>query len=272
MNNAAIIATSEKPEWPRVRVNGVALDPRDIANEMQYHPADSRDDAVFLAAQALVIRELLEQRAAELNIEVQPRPDESDEEALIRGLIEHEVQLPEANEATLRQVYDANPARFMTAPLVAARHILLAAAPDDAIERSRLREHALQIIVQLRNWPDRFAELARRHSACSSKEQGGELGQISAGQTVPEFERQLMRLPEGLAGQPIESRYGMHVVFIDQRIEGRQLPFDLVRESIRADLIERVWNKAVVQYLETLIGNAEIDGIVLRGATSPLMQ
>lgn len=272
MNSAAIIATSEKPEWPRVRVNGVAIDRRDIAQEMQYHPADSRDDAVYLAAQALVIRELLEQRAAELNIEVQPQPDESDEEALIRGLIEREVKLPEADEATLQQVYQANTARFVTAPLVAARHILLAAAPDDSVERSRLRERALEIISELKNWPDRFAELARRHSGCPSKEQGGELGQLSVGQTVPEFERQLLRLPEGLATQPIESRYGMHVVFIDQRIEGRQLPFELVRETIRGDLAERVWNKAVVQYLETLIGEADIDGIVLRGATSALLQ
>lgn len=272
MNSAAIIATSEKPEWPRVRINGVDLDPRDIAHEMQYHPADSRDDAVYLAAQALVIRELLEQRAAELNIEARPGSDESDGEALIRTLIETEVKLPAADDASLRQVYEANPERFTSAPLVALRHILFAAAPDDVVARSHLREQALAVIDELRRWPDRFAELARRHSACPSKEQGGELGQISAGQTVPEFERQLMRLPEGLAGQPLESRYGFHVVHVDMRIEGRRLPFEMVREAIAADLSDRVWNKAVVQYLETLIGEADIDGIVLRGATSPLMQ
>lgn len=272
MNSSAIIATSVRPEWPRVFVNGVAIRAEDIAHEMQYHPADSRDDAVFLAAQALVLRELLEQRAAELNIEASPRPDESDDEALIRALIEAEVKLPEADEASLRQIYDANPERFTTAPLVAARHILLAAAPDDVAGRSRLRERALTVIDELKRWPDRFAEMARRHSACPSKEQGGELGQLSAGQTVPEFERQLMRLPQGLAGQPLESRYGFHIVYVDMRIEGRKLPFELVCETIRGDLSERVWNKAVVQYLETLVGEADIEGIVLRGATSALLQ
>lgn len=272
MNSSAIIATSVRPEWPHVSVNGTPIRPEDIAHEMQYHPADSRDDAVFLAAQALVLRELLEQRAAELNIEAATREGESDDEALIRTLIETEVTLPEADEASLRQVYDANPERFTTAPLVAVRHILLAAAPDDVAGRSRLREQALTVIDELKRWPDRFAELARRHSACPSKEQGGELGQLSAGQTVREFERQLMRLPKGLAGQPVESRYGFHVVHIDMRIEGRKLPFELVREAIAEDLSRRVWNKAVVQYLETLIGEADIDGIVLRGATSPLLQ
>ncbi|WP_304640258.1 peptidylprolyl isomerase [Pseudomonas sp.] len=272
MNSSAIIATSEKPEWPRVRVNGVPLDPKNIALEMQYHPAESRDEAVFLAAQALVIRELLEQRAAELDLLVMPEADESEEEALFRVLIEREVLIPEADEATLVHYYESNPARFTTAPLLAARHILLAAAPDDIVERSRLRDTALALIAELQAAPDRFADLARRHSACPSKEQGGELGQLSPGQTVPEFERQLMRLPEGLSLQPLESRFGFHVVWVDMRIEGRKLPYELVRDDIRRELAERVGNKAVVQYLETLVGQAEIDGILMRGADTPLLQ
>ena len=114
--------------------------------------------------------------------------------------------------------------------------------------------------------------MATLHSGCPSREQGGDLGQLSLGQTVPEFERQLLRLPLGLAGQPVESRYGFHIVEVQQRVEGRQLPFSAVRESIREELDGRVWNKAVVQYLETLVGQARIEGIALRAATSPLLQ
>jgi peptidyl-prolyl cis-trans isomerase C len=45
-----------------------------------------------------------------------------------------------------------------------------------------------------------------------------------------------------------------------------------VRDDIRRELAERVGNKAVVQYLETLVGQAEIDGILMRGADTPLLQ
>jgi peptidyl-prolyl cis-trans isomerase C len=114
--------------------------------------------------------------------------------------------------------------------------------------------------------------LATQYSDCPSKQQGGALGQLSSGQTVAEFERQLLRLDEGLAGQPLESRYGFHIVLVDQRIDGKQLPFELVRDSIQAELAERVWQKAVVQYIETLIAEAGIEGIVMRGAGSPLLQ
>ena len=118
----------------------------------------------------------------------------------------------------------------------------------------------------------RFAELALTHSACPSKVQGGALGQISKGQTVPEFERQLFKLPAGLASQPIESRYGGHVVSVDQRLEGKLLPYEIVADSIRGLLQQGVWQKAVSQYLQTLIGAADIVGIRLQGADSPLVQ
>ena len=76
----------------------------------------------------------------------------------------------------------------------------------------------------------------------------------------------------GLVGQPLESRYGFHVVYVDQRIEGVQLPYDAVAQDIRRELYQRVWQKAVAQYLQTLVGAADIQGINLAGADSPLVQ
>ncbi|EMR44821.1 peptidyl-prolyl cis-trans isomerase, PpiC-type [Pseudomonas putida LS46] len=89
---------------------------------------------------------------------------------------------------------------------------------------------------------------------------------------MPEFERQLLRLPLGLAQQPLESRYGVHLVWVDQRIEGRALPFEVVHEAIRAELDQRVWQVAMGQYLANLIGQADIRGIALDGSDAPLMQ
>jgi peptidyl-prolyl cis-trans isomerase C len=91
-------------------------------------------------------------------------------------------------------------------------------------------------------------------------ETGGSLGQIGKGQTVPEFERQLFNLPEGLASAPIESRYGMHIVLIAHREEGQQLPFDMAHARIRDYLNEKVRRKAIAQYIEALINDARIEG------------
>ncbi len=266
-----LIASSEQ-EWPRIRVNGVTIAPEAMAQELQYHPAESREEALFLAAQALVIRELLQQRIVELGLSVTPAPGQSEEEAATALLIEREVLLPECDEASCRRYYEGNSSRYATAPLLAVRHILLECAPEDAEARSLAKEKAESLLALLQEDAGRFAELAQAHSACPSKAQAGSLGQISKGQTVPEFERQLFKLPAGLARQPIESRYGWHVVSIDQRLEGKTLPYEMVAGSIRALLEQGVWQKAVAQYLQTLIGAADIVGIQLQGADSPLLQ
>ena len=101
---------------------------------------------------------------------------------------------------------------------------------------------------------------------------GGQLGQLSKGQTVPEFERQLSNCKRGLAQSPIESRYGVHVVVLDQHVEGKQLPFDMVKTRIADYLNEKVRRKAIAQYIHTLISQATIDGFDFKVSESPLMQ
>ena len=260
-----LIASSEQ-DWPRIRVNGVSIQPDAMAQELQYHPADEQSEAMFLAVQALVIRELLEQRCHTLNLQVEAGAGESQEEAAIRSLIELEVPVAAPDEAACEHFYASNLSRFVSAPLLAARHILLACTPEDAEARSLAREQGQALLLELQQAPERFAQLALAHSDCPSKEQGGALGQLSKGQTVPEFERQLFRQPQGLVTQPLESRYGFHLVFVDQRLEGVQLPYSAVAESIRSELYQRVWQKAVAHYLQSLVEAAEIEGIHLAGA------
>ena len=268
---AQLIASSEQ-EWPIISVNGVSITPQAMAQELQYHPAESREDAVYQAARALVIRELLQQRIAELGLALQVGAGENEEEAATRLLLEREVQVPQCDEATCLRYYESNRARFHSAPLLAVRHILLECAPDDAEARDQAHGQAESLLQRLDEFPGSFAELALNHSACPSKAQGGSLGQISKGQTVPELERQLFALPAGLVGKPLESRYGWHVISIDQRVEGQPLPYEAVATAIRTQLQQGVWQKALVQYLQTLIGAADIRGIHLQGADSPLVQ
>src|SRR5690606_36704535 len=103
----SLIASSAQ-EWPRVRVNGLEIAAQAIAQELQYHPAQSRDEAVYLATQALVLRELLLQRIAELGLVARALAGVSEEEAAIRVLNDREVLLPLVDEATCRNYYSGN--------------------------------------------------------------------------------------------------------------------------------------------------------------------
>jgi peptidyl-prolyl cis-trans isomerase C len=55
-------------------------------------------------------------------------------------------------------------------------------------------------------------------------------------------------------------------------VDGKQLPFEMVREKIAAYLQERVWRQAVRQYIQILAASADIRGVDLKAAASPLVQ
>jgi peptidyl-prolyl cis-trans isomerase C len=259
-----------------IRVNSTEFDETEIVKEMQYHTAETHTEAKNKATEALIISELLKQRASVLElggVDVKAGiNDEKDSEAFLEALLALEVEYPKASDDDSRNYYNANPKKFMTTPLIEAKHILLEAAPEDATARSEAIELAEQLIKRLEVDPKLFSELATLHSKCPSAKTAGQLGQLGKGQTVPEFERQLFNCPVGLASAPVESRYGVHVVHIDRRVEGKVLPFEMVKERIADYLNEKVRRKAIAQYIHTLISDADIEGFDFTVSDSPLMQ
>lgn len=266
--------TVELPERIPVRVNGVDIPHDAIAGEAQHHPASKPIAAWQAAARALVVRELLLQEAHHLGIEPAPLSDESgrretEEEALIRGLIEQEVATPEPDEATCRRFYEQNRQRFRSEPIYEAAHILFTARQDHAGEYAKAERAAASVIEALKRQPERFADLAKVHSVCPSAAQGGNLGQITKGQTTREFEEALAALvPGALTSRPVKTRYGLHIIRLDRRIDGKELPFEMVTDLISDYLRESVIRRATAQYVARLATKADITGVVLAGAES----
>ncbi len=255
-----------------VSINGVAIARDAIVREMQNHPAAKPIEAWQMAARALVIRELLLQRAHYVGIAAEPVSDdagrrETDEESLMRGLIEREVSVPEPDDETCRRYYDRNRARFRSPDIYEASHILFAAPPDDKDAYARARADAGAVLATLQDSPGCFAALARAYSRCPSGAQGGNLGQITRGQTTPEFEQALLSLAPGeLSIEPVATRYGFHIIRLDRKHEGRVLPYEAVADRIADYLRESVLRRAEAQYIARLVSAAEIAGIAIEGA------
>jgi peptidyl-prolyl cis-trans isomerase C len=255
-----------------ISVNGSEISESDVLAEMQYHPASSREDALAEAAEALVVRELLLQRARELAI-MFDRGDAPAEEEAISTLLAREITVPDADEATCRRWYDNNPKNFRAQPLFEASHILYLAPRDDAEARAMAKARAAASLAALQADPTRFAQIARAESRCSSAGEGGSLGQVAVGETAPELETFLLALEEGqICPVPIETDYGVHILQLHRRIEGRSIPFTEAEPLIARELRANAWCRAVSQYIEILAGAAEIKGIDIRRATSPLVQ
>lgn len=255
-----------------VAVNGVTI-PRDlIAREIQNHPAKSPAEAWTAAARSLVVRELLLQEAHRRSVAAAPLEDaegrrETEDEALIRTLVEREVTTPVADEDACRRYYQQNRRRFRSPDIYEAAHILIPATRGDARAYAQARDVATVLLEELKEYPERFSDLARAHSACSSASEGGNLGQLTTGQTTPEFESALLALTPGeMTLEPVATHYGFHIIYLHRHIEGRELPFELVADRISDYLTESVQLRATAQYIARLVSAATVTGIDMPGA------
>lgn len=106
-----------------------------------------------------------------------------------------------------------------------ARHILV--KTNEVVSEADARNRLLQLKERIDNGAN-FAELARLHSDDGSAAKGGDLGWLSPGDTVPEFEKAMTALKAGQLSAPVQSPFGWHLI---QVLERRKQ--DVTKERLR---------------------------------------
>ena len=250
-------------------IDGVEIPERLIAEEAQNHPAASLAEARAAAGHALAIRALLLDRARRLGLDAAPDIDpegreETPDEALVRAVLDLEVRAaPPTDEECLR-FFEAQRERFTSPTLSEASHILFSPAGNTEQDWSDARLQAEVAIRMLKEQPGRFAELSASLSGCPSGAVGGSLGQLGPGDLAPEVETALQRLSPGeTSAEPVKSRFGWHILRLDHRIAGRELPFEQARPRIRTHLESRAWTAAATRHVAELAAAAREKGVAL---------
>ncbi len=142
---------------------------------------------------------------------------------------------PQITQAQIQQYYNQNQQLYRVDPQVKVRHILISVDPNagpsaDAAAKAK----AQGILDQLRkdNGKD-FAELAKKNSDDpGSKDQGGELGWIKHGVTVPEFDQTAFAQQPGQISGLVRTRFGYHIIQTEAKEEAHTKPLDEVKASI----------------------------------------
>jgi len=252
---------------PVARINGVAL-----------HAAGEQLPEELLRQRACT--ELLRQEAQRQGLLAQddePALDGATSQAAtqaIEELLERALQVPEPSEEACRRYHAAHPTLAGEGERLRLRHVLFAVTPG--VDVKLLRQRAESVLLDLRCADDggtRFAESARQWSNCPSGQQGGELGWLTQQDCAPEFARDIFGKAEiGVLSRLVHSRFGLHVVEVCEREAGRALAFEEVQASVALLLRQQAWVNALRQYLQLLAGAAEIEGVQLDAADTPLVQ
>lgn len=137
-----------------------------------------------------------------------------------------------------------------------ARHILI--RTDEITADSDARARLAQLRERIVSGDD-FGNLARSHSNDqASAIKGGELGWISPGNMVPEFEEVMDRTAIGDVSKPFKSRFGWHILQVTDRREQDETD-QARRDAARKAIRERKAKEATEQYQQRLRGEAYID-------------
>ena len=158
------------------------------------------------------------------------------------------------SDSEANKFYQDNKDKFIKPAQVHARHILV-----------KSEEEAKKIIDELKKLKgeelkNKFIELAKSKSTGPSGKNGGDLGFFGKGQMVPAFEKASFSLKKGeIFAEPVKTRYGYHIIYVEDKKDKVILPFEKVKKQIISKLREEQFTKAVKNMINEVKKDSKID-------------
>jgi len=144
----------------------------------------------------------------------------------------------------VQKFYDEHKSQFSEADAVTVRHIFFAIpqqVPPEVVQQ-QLTDKAKRAYARLQGG-EAFPSVASSMSEGPDASQGGMLGKIKRGDMRPELEQVAFSLREGQFSPPVQSPYGLHILYVEERHAGTAVPLETVQEQIK----ERLYAQAVEQ-------------------------
>ena len=175
------------------------------------------------------------------------------EELLVSLWMKKQMENAIVSDSEAKDFYKNNPEKFKMPESVNARHILI---PDE--------KTAKEIIVELKELKgdalkEKFIELAKAKSTGPTGEKGGDLGNFSKGQMVPEFDKAVFALKKGeISLEPVKTQFGFHVIYLEEKKESTTVAFDDVKEKIVQALKQQQFQQKLSEVAKELKSKAKI--------------
>jgi peptidyl-prolyl cis-trans isomerase D len=171
------------------------------------------------------------------------------------------------SEADLRDYYDQHRDQYRQSEQVKVSHILIKTplpGADGSVDQKGVAEaqqRAEDLLKQIKNGAN-FEDLAKKYSEDpGSAKNGGSLGWIGRGQTVPEFEKVAFSLPKGQISGIVKSSYGFHIIRVDDKHDAELKPLDQVKSEIEPILKRQQAQQIAENEAQKILNQARTQGI-----------
>lgn len=127
-----------------------------------------------------------------------------------------------ATEEEIQKFYEENKDNFVSGESVNASHILVDS-----------EEKANELLEKISKGEISFEDAARQNSSCPSSENGGNLGEFTRGQMVPEFDEAAFSMVAGEVKGPVKTQFGYHLIKLNSKNESKAYELNAIKDQIK---------------------------------------
>lgn len=243
-------------------VNGKVITTDDV-NYLMRQNGSLANLANLSNAEKLAIRERLIEKALFLEAAKKTKIEQSPQfitnlarlkdDLLVDMWLKNQMNFLIVSDGEARDFYDKNKAKFTEPTRIHPRQILVDNQPQ-----------ANNIIVALKNLKgemlrNTFIAIANYYSIDKARSNGGDMGLMSKDQMNPSFASIAWSIPsKSIYKKPIKTNLGYHIVYVEEKLEHKLIPFELVKQDIVATLKQKQFTIYLSQVAKDMKSKAKI--------------
>jgi peptidyl-prolyl cis-trans isomerase D len=227
-------------KFRKLVTDGISVGPAELQDEFRYRNEKVKLDYVLIKPEDLAAKITPDESEIKASYEKNKAKYLVPEKRVVRYALADVNQLRQTTQVSdddLKARYQQDIQQYQVPNRVHVDHILLMTVGKTPAEIEEIRQKAEDVLKQARKGA-KFEDLAKKYSEDpGTKDKGGDLGWITQGQTVPEFEKAAFTLPKGTISDLVKTQYGFHIIKVLDKETAHTKTFEEVKDSIRAPLM-----------------------------------
>ena len=245
-------------KFRKLVTDGISVGPAELQDEFRYKNEKVKLDYALIKPEELEAKISPDEAEIRSSYEKNKAKYQVPERRVVRYAVVDVNQIRQSlqvSDDVLKQQYMASIQQFQVPNRVHVQHILFMTVGKTDAEVEEIKKRAEDVLKQVKKG-GKFEDLAKKYSEDGSKDKGGDLGWITQGQTVAEFEKAAFSLNPGQISDLVKSQYGFHIIRVVEKETAHTKPFEEVKDSLRANFVPTQADKqasAIADQLTTTI-------------------
>jgi peptidyl-prolyl cis-trans isomerase D len=227
-------------KFRKLVTDGVSVGPSELQDEFKYRNEKVKLDYAFIKPEDLEAKITPDEAEIKAAYDKNRSRYQVPEKRVVRYALVDLTQLRQTAQISddeLKAQYQQNIQQYEVPNRVHVEHILLMTVGKTDAEVEEIRQRAQDVLKQAQKGT-KFEDLAKKYSEDpGTKDKGGDLGWITQGQTVPEFEKTAFGLDKGKLSDLVKTQYGFHIIKVLDKETAHTKPFEEVKDSIKTPLL-----------------------------------